>query len=147
MEETLSNLHKPRPKRTDTHLVNMAPPPEMYPNVYRIADPSNVTKDDLSQIIQTYPVIDNHAHNMLLEEHAYGGPDHPFESITSEASGHALFDHVPFQSSTYKRNKAIGGFLQVFRVYPRCESCQIRVGKEGLPRTDQKVLPKVLMPL
>ena len=90
----------------------MTPPPEPFNNVHRISDPSNVTKDDLSQIIQTYPVIDNHAHNMLLEEHAYGGPDHPFESITSEASGHALSDHVHSSLAHIRGTKQLAEFYK-----------------------------------
>ncbi|KAB8532569.1 hypothetical protein FH972_025514 [Carpinus fangiana] len=43
--------------------------------------------DAVRRVIQAYPVIDNHAHNLLREEHA---DVHPFESVTSEASGQAL---------------------------------------------------------
>lgn len=72
----------------------MAPPPEAYPALHHVPDLDNATEHDLKQIIQTYPIIDNHAHNILTEEHAYGSTEYPFECITSEAQGHALMDHV-----------------------------------------------------
>src|SRR5271156_3786127 len=68
-------------------------PPESYSALHHI-DLDNATEQDLNYVIETFPVIDNHAHNMLLEEHAYGSGDYPFECITSEAQGQALFDHV-----------------------------------------------------
>jgi hypothetical protein len=47
--------------------------------------------NDLRKVIQTHPLIDNHAHNLLRPE---GLSAHPFESITSEATGEALQDTV-----------------------------------------------------
>ena len=72
----------------------MAPSADIYSNLPRISNLERATEDDLRQVIHTFPVIDNHAHNMLLEDHAYGGSDYPFECITSEAQGSALTDHV-----------------------------------------------------
>lgn len=73
----------------------MAPPPiEAYHALPRVPDLDSATVDDLQRIIQTFPLIDNHAHNMLHEDSAYGSQECPFESITSEAQGHALLDHV-----------------------------------------------------
>jgi glutamine synthetase len=65
-----------------------------FPVLHRIKHPDRATLDDLSLLIQSFPVIDNHAHNLLNEDHAYGSSDFPFESITSEAQGSALTDHV-----------------------------------------------------
>lgn len=52
------------------------------------------TLEDLSLTVHSHPVIDNHAHNILKVERADGTADFPFESITSEAHGSALADHV-----------------------------------------------------
>lgn len=72
----------------------MAPTAEDYSYLPRISNLERATEDDLRQVIHTFPVIDNHAHNMLLEDHAYGSAEYPFECITSEAQGNALTDHV-----------------------------------------------------
>lgn len=72
----------------------MAPNTEDYSYLPRISNLERATEDDLRQVIHTFPVIDNHAHNMLLEDHAYGSAAYPFECITSEAQGSALTDHV-----------------------------------------------------
>ncbi|RMZ75158.1 hypothetical protein DV737_g5428, partial [Chaetothyriales sp. CBS 132003] len=72
----------------------MTPPgPELYA-LHHIGDLDTATEEDLRQVIQTFPVIDNHAHNLLDEDNAHGCPEYPFESITSEAQGSALTDHV-----------------------------------------------------
>lgn len=73
---------------------NMAPTAEDYSYLPRLSNLERATEDDLRQVIHTFPVIDNHAHNMLLEDHAYGSAEYPFECITSEAQGNALTDHV-----------------------------------------------------
>jgi hypothetical protein len=72
----------------------MSPQSTSFPMLHKIKHPDRATLDDLSLLVQSYPVIDNHAHNLLNEDHAYGGSDFPFESITSEAQGAALTDHV-----------------------------------------------------
>jgi glutamine synthetase len=73
---------------------SMATTAEDYSYLPRISNLERATEDDLRQVIHTFPVIDNHAHNMLLEDHAYGSAEYPFECITSEAQGHALTEHV-----------------------------------------------------
>lgn len=67
---------------------------DSYSNIHHVPNFSEPAIDDLKGVIQTFPLIDNHAHNLLREEEAYGSTDYPFESITSEASGHALQEHV-----------------------------------------------------
>lgn len=68
-------------------------PPSWLPLHY-IFNLERATINDLRQTIRTFPVIDNHAHNMLQPEKARGTSDFPFESITSEAQGSALTEHV-----------------------------------------------------
>ncbi|KAE8315560.1 hypothetical protein BDV41DRAFT_530360 [Aspergillus transmontanensis] len=44
----------------------------------------------LQSLIQTHPLIDNHAHNLLKRDEACNYAKYPFEQITSEAQGSAL---------------------------------------------------------
>ncbi|ETN46128.1 uncharacterized protein HMPREF1541_00312 [Cyphellophora europaea CBS 101466] len=90
----------------------MPPAPETYPSLHHISDIDNATEEDLRQVIRTYPVIDNHAHNILTEDNAYGSADHPFEGITSEAQGHALLDHVHTSLSHIRGIKQLGDLYQ-----------------------------------
>lgn len=90
----------------------MAPQPDFYPALHRIRDLENAGIQDFQQIVQTFPVIDNHAHNMLTEDHAYGSSEHPFESITSEAQGLALTEHVHNSLSHIRGIKDLAQFYQ-----------------------------------
>ncbi|KIW73215.1 hypothetical protein PV04_01349 [Phialophora macrospora] len=90
----------------------MAPQPELYPALHRVRDIESAGIQDLQQIIQTFPVIDNHAHNMLTEDNAYGSTEHPFESITSEAQGAALTDHVQASLAHIRGVKHLAEFYQ-----------------------------------
>lgn len=45
---------------------------------------------ELRSFIQTHPIIDNHAHNLLTAKNALEYEKYPLESITSEAAGEAL---------------------------------------------------------
>ncbi|KAI1617308.1 glutamine synthetase [Exophiala viscosa] len=90
----------------------MAPMPELYPTLNHVHDLEAAGIQDLQQIIQTFPIIDNHAHNMLTEENAYGGADYPFECITSEAHGHALTDHVHTSLAHMRGIKHLAEFYQ-----------------------------------
>lgn len=90
----------------------MAPQPSLYPNLHHIQDLDNAGIQDLQQIIQTFPIIDNHAHNLLNEDNAYGSADFPFESITSEAQGHALLDHVHSSLPHMRAIKHLAEFYQ-----------------------------------
>ncbi|EXJ85602.1 hypothetical protein A1O1_05968 [Capronia coronata CBS 617.96] len=90
----------------------MAPQPDFYPTLHRIRDLESAGIQDLQQIIQTFPVIDNHAHNLLTEENAYGSPEYPFECITSEAQGHALADHVHSSLAHMRGIRQLAEFYQ-----------------------------------
>ncbi|KAJ5153176.1 uncharacterized protein N7482_009654 [Penicillium canariense] len=46
--------------------------------------------DSLRHLVQTHPLIDNHAHNLLSRDVAADYDSYPLESITSEAHGRAL---------------------------------------------------------
>jgi len=52
-------------------------------------DPAPPTLSHLRSAVNGCPIIDNHAHNLLLPSHL---DIHPFESITTEAQGRALRD-------------------------------------------------------
>ncbi|KAK2805609.1 hypothetical protein FQN50_006124 [Emmonsiellopsis sp. PD_5] len=49
----------------------------------------------LRNLIYCYPIIDNHAHNILKADCATDYAKYPFESITSEAQGESLEVHAP----------------------------------------------------
>jgi len=51
--------------------------------------PHKPTIEHLQHVVQNYPIIDGHAHNLLLPSHL---DTIPFESITTEAQGKALRD-------------------------------------------------------
>lgn len=51
--------------------------------------PPKPTLENLRYVVQNFPLIDSHAHNLLLPSHI---EVIPFESITSEAQGRALRD-------------------------------------------------------
>lgn len=73
------------------------------------------TLHDLRRVIQTYPLLDNHAHNLLKPEYALGSADHPFESITSEAQKLALTDCVHF---TLAHQRAVKQLSELFQCPP-----------------------------
>ena len=82
-----------------------------FPALHKIKHLDRATLDDLSLLIQSYPIIDNHAHNLLNEDHAYGSSDFPFESITSEAQGPALTEHV---HSSLSHSRAMKQLAQLY---------------------------------
>ncbi|EXJ92470.1 hypothetical protein A1O3_01021 [Capronia epimyces CBS 606.96] len=90
----------------------MVPQPDFYPTLHRVRDLESAGIQDLQQIIQTFPVIDNHAHNLLTEENSYGSPEYPFECITSEAQGHALADHVHSSLAHMRGIRELAEFYQ-----------------------------------
>ena len=51
--------------------------------------PPRPTIDQLRHVAYNYPIIDNHAHNLILPSHS---DTIPFETITTEAQGRALKD-------------------------------------------------------
>jgi hypothetical protein len=56
------------------------------------------TLEQLRYVANHFPIIDNHAHNLILPTHA---DSIPFESITTEAQGRALRD--TFKSLSHLR--------------------------------------------
>jgi hypothetical protein len=60
--------------------------------------PPRPTLDSLRYVALNFPIIDNHAHNLILPTHA---DTIPFESITTEAQGRALRD--TFKSLSHLR--------------------------------------------
>ncbi|KAF2175062.1 developmental protein-like protein fluG [Zopfia rhizophila CBS 207.26] len=69
--------------------------------------PPPPTVEQLRYVVNNYPIIDNHAHNLLLPTHL---ETHPFESITSEAQGRALRD-------TFKSLSHLRAARQLRRLY------------------------------
>src|SRR5690242_19337924 len=55
----------------------------------RSRSPPTSSIEQLRHVAHTFPIIDNHAHNLILPTHA---DTIPFETITSEAQGRALRD-------------------------------------------------------
>lgn len=96
----------------------MSRPSSSSPPLHRIRHLERARLEDLSLLIQSFPVIDNHAHNLLHEDHAYGSSDFPFESITSEAQGTALTEHVHSSLSHIRALK------QLAQLYGCSESIQ-----------------------
>ncbi|KAL7274933.1 hypothetical protein RUND412_002155 [Rhizina undulata] len=62
---------------------------------------------ELQRLIRTHPLIDNHAHNLLLPTHENL---HPLESIVSEAAGHAILD-APHSLSHLRAVKQLASWL------------------------------------
>ncbi|EMD68703.1 hypothetical protein COCSADRAFT_275765 [Bipolaris sorokiniana ND90Pr] len=60
--------------------------------------PARPTVDHLRHVVNNYPIIDNHAHNLILPQHI---DTIPFETITTEAQGRALRD--TFKSLSHLR--------------------------------------------
>ncbi|KAK5273761.1 hypothetical protein LTR96_000361 [Exophiala xenobiotica] len=102
----------------------MAPMPELYPTLPRVRELETAGIQDLQQIIQTFPIIDNHAHNMLTEENSYGSAEYPFECITSEAQGHALTDHVHTSLSHMRAMKDLAAFYQCPETLQDVKACR-----------------------
>ena len=87
----------------------MAPHPETpTPQIHHISNLEDATTEDLQLLIQSFPVIDNHAHNLIHEDFAYGTAEAPFESITSEAQGPALLEHVQSSLSHMRAVSQLG---------------------------------------
>src|SRR5256714_3801344 len=87
----------------------MAPPPDaLMSQIPQISNLEHATMEDLRLMIQSFPIIDNHAHNFLHEDVAYGTPEAPFESITSEAQGSALLEHVHTSLSHMRAIRQLG---------------------------------------
>lgn len=109
-----------------------------FPSLHQIKHLNQATPDDLSLIVQSFPVIDNHAHNLLHEDHAYGSSEFPFETITSEAQGTALTDHVHTSLSHIRAIKQLAqlyGCTESIRDIKAARYEWIRRDYEGLIKT------------
>lgn len=71
--------------------------------------------DDLRSVIQSHPVIDNHAHNILSQKVANDYDRYPLESLTSEAQGEALVDHV---TKTLAHQRAVNQLAELYDCEP-----------------------------
>lgn len=80
-----------------------SPPPSPPPPT----PPPPKSISELSLLILTHPVIDNHAHNLLKSSHL---GSYPLESITTEAADAAL-DHVPHTLAHLRAVKQLAGWL------------------------------------
>ncbi|CAA9965847.1 Glutamine synthetase/guanido kinase [Pyrenophora teres f. maculata] len=63
-----------------------------------ITSTARLTVEQLRHVVNNYPIIDNHAHNLILPTHIN---TIPFETITTEAQGRALRD--TFKSLSHLR--------------------------------------------
>ncbi|KIX06217.1 uncharacterized protein Z518_04192 [Rhinocladiella mackenziei CBS 650.93] len=118
----------------------MAPQPDLYPALHRVRDLETAGIEDLQQIIQTFPVIDNHAHNMLTEDNAYGSAEYPFECITSEAQGHALSDHVHASLAHMRGIKHLAEFYQCPATLPDVKAARYEWVRRDYPGLIKKCL-------
>jgi glutamine synthetase len=118
----------------------MTPQSAFLPPLHQIKQLDRATLDDLGLLIQTFPVIDNHAHNLLNEDHAYGSSDIPFDTITSEAHGTALVDHVHTSLSHVRAMK------QLAQLYGCSEARRdIKAARDEWVRTDYEGLVKICL--
>ena len=74
--------------------------------------PSAVTSaQQLKDLIDTHPLIDNHAHPLLQPAGQAAGHSHALESIVSEATGDALLQTSPFSLAHLRAVKQLAGLL------------------------------------
>lgn len=74
--------------------------------------------DDLRNVIQCHPIIDNHAHNLLKASSAADTTSFPLETITSEAHGVAL-EQTP---KTISHHIAVKQLAELFACEPTWEA-------------------------
>lgn len=77
----------------------------------------------LLKAIQTTPIIDHHAHNLLLPSEIAA---HPLMSMTTEADGPALI----YASSTLAHIRAVRQLSEILGCEPSWEVVQSRIGEE-----------------
>lgn len=95
--------------------------------------------DDLRTLIQSHPIIDNHAHNLLSAENALDYDKYPLESITSEAQSEAL-KQAPH---TLSHRLAVKQLATLFACEPAWEA--IKAARHKWIRDDyQKLVRKCL---
>jgi len=93
----------------------MPPPADLYTSIHHIPSLEDAKPEDLRRLIKTFPVIDNHAHNLFMEQYAPIQAEYPFELITSEAVGVALTEDSP---STLAHLRAIEQLSELLRCRP-----------------------------
>jgi len=81
------------------------------------------TTEHLLHVIQTTPVIDHHAHNILLPSEQ---ETHPLLSVTTEATGEAL-QHTP---STLAHMRAVQQLTKILQCKPVWESVEVNLQKK-----------------
>lgn len=93
----------------------MPPPADLYTSIHHISSLEDAKPEDLRRLIKTFPVIDNHAHNLFVEQYASIQAEYPFELITSEAVGVALTEDSP---SALAHIRAIEQLSELLRCRP-----------------------------
>ncbi|KAF8448206.1 glutamine synthetase [Terfezia claveryi] len=89
----------------------MPPPADLYTSIHHIPSLEDAKPEDLRQLIKTFPVIDNHAHNLFVEQYASIQAEYPFELITSEAVGVALTGDSPSTLAHIRAVEQLSGLL------------------------------------
>ncbi|KAK2872121.1 hypothetical protein FQN49_002548 [Arthroderma sp. PD_2] len=91
----------------------------------------------LRRLIQTHPIIDNHAHNILSADHALDYCKYPLESVVSEAQGESL------RSDGHKSLPHIRAVSQLADLYGcRAELKAIKAAREEAVEGDYEGLVK-----
>lgn len=80
--------------------------------------PGLPTLDELRHLIRTHPIVDNHAHNILRQQHAINYEKYPLNHIVSESSGLSLQSVV--KKLSYHR--AIEQLSELFDCEPNWEA-------------------------
>jgi glutamine synthetase len=88
-------------------MASQGSPLSPFPSLHEIQDYDDATLGDLSLLIRSFPVIDNHAHNLYSEKNALGCSDYPFLAATSETDGTALNDHVYKSLSHFRATRSL----------------------------------------
>ena len=110
-------------------------PTSWFSDLHSVLDLNRADNDDLRLLIRTFPVIDNHAHNLLPAAKAIGSSEFPFESITSEAQGLALTEHVRSTLSHLRAVKdlaALYGCAQSWEEIVKVREDRVRRDYDGL---------------
>lgn len=103
-----------------------------------------MARDDISflnrlrHLIQTHPIIDHHAHNILCRKRASDYAKYPFESITSEARGAAL-DNV---HKTLPHRRAVKQLAELFGCPADADWEDIRAARDAWVQRDYDGLVK-----
>ncbi|EEP75574.1 fluG protein [Uncinocarpus reesii 1704] len=76
----------------------------------------------LRHLIYNYPIIDNHAHNILSQESATDYSRYPLEAVTSEAQGKALIDDV---TKSLSHHRAVNQLAELYGCEPKWEAIKL----------------------